>query len=257
MYTLNDKIVIFDTNTLLPTGTIDWPWPETMLDHYDQNNIPYIIASNPNLLNSWVNGDHLEPRELTSITFSSNEVINDGVDYLTISNLPYPSKLSANGVIYNVTSNTLNFTTTQSGPIWVELVGKYSSNGTQITAKSLNTFKDDEWEKVKATRDEKINGGYTVPNFGNFQTDLVSRTNINGAVTAALIANINSQPFSVDWKLTDNTSITLDAAQMILVGTTIANYISALYNYSETLRTNIYNATSLTELHNIQQFWPI
>jgi hypothetical protein len=258
MYGINDKIVVFDQQTLIPNGTIDWPWPETMLDFYNENNIAYIIANNPDLLNTWVNGDHLELREEVSTNLSSNKIINDGTSYIAISNLPVPSILSANNAIYTIDSSTFNFTTTESGPIWVQMVGKYKDEGHQIFAKSLPEFKDNIWEQVKLLRDEKIDAGVTVVGIGRFDTDLTSRTNINAAVTSALTAKVTGMPFSITWKLQNNVTVELDADQMIAVGTAVTNYTTQCHARSEALNTEIYAATSLPELDaiNIMQGWP-
>jgi len=258
MYGINDKIVVFDQQTLIPNGTIDWPWPETMLDVYTQNNIPHIIANNPDISNTWVNGDHLEPREEVAINFSSNRIVNDGISYITISNLPVPSVLSANNAIYTIDSDTFNFSTIQSGPIWVQMVGKYKDEGHQIMAKSLLEFKDNIWEQVKLLRDEKIDAGVTVADIGSFDTDLTSRTNINAAVTSAIIAKVTDMPFSITWKLQNNVTVELDADQMIAVGTAVTNYTTQCHARSEALNTAIYAATSLPELDaiDIMQGWP-
>ena len=258
MYGINDKIVVFDQQTLIPNGTIDWPWPETMLDFYTQNNIPHIIVNNPDLLNTWVNDDHLEQREEVFIDISSNKVVNDGTSYVTISNLPVPSILSANNAIYTIDSDTFNLTTTESGPIWVQMVGRYKDKGHKILAKSLAEFKDDTWEWVKSLRDEKIDAGVTVPDIGPFDTDLTSRTNINAAVTSALIAKVTNAPFSITWKLQNNVTVELDADQMIAVGTAVTNYTTQCHARSEALNTAIYAATSLPELDaiDIMQGWP-
>ncbi|TCM17198.1 uncharacterized protein DUF4376 [Novosphingobium sp. PhB165] len=55
-------------------------------------------------------------------------------------------------------------------------------------------------------------------------TDLASRVNLVGAVA---LATMTTSDFSMDWRLSDNSIVTLDAATMVAVGSTVARFISA------------------------------
>ena len=92
------------------------------------------------------------------------------------------------------------------------------------------------WERVKAIRDARIETGpATVPGVGQFDTDATSRLNVNGAVTMALIAQAAGAPFSIGWKLYDNSIVELDAAQMIAAGLAVGQHVSACHARAQAL----------------------
>lgn len=126
------------------------------------------------------------------------------------------------------------------------------------TAQELASEKVARWEQVKSRRDVAIDAGCEVPSVGRFDTDLLSRTNINGAVTAATIAAGQVQPFSVPWKLQDNTVTTLNAQTMIAAGMAIMQHTSACHAHAQTLGLAIDGATSFAALEaiDIEAGWP-
>lgn len=98
-----------------------------------------------------------------------------------------------------------------------------------VAPPSLSEAKADKWDQAKTERDRRITAGCTVPGVGTFDTDEVSRGNITGAVTMALIAQGAGAPYSIGWKLADNTIATLNAAGMIGAGGAVGQYVAACH----------------------------
>lgn len=123
---------------------------------------------------------------------------------------------------------------------------------------ALSELKAAKWEQAKAIRDQRIDAGCTVPGIGTFDTDLLSRTNIHGAVTAATIAVSQSQPFEVPWKLQDNTIETLSAAAMITAGMVVMQRTSDCHARAQVLGQAIEAAETFAALDaiDIEAGWP-
>lgn len=111
------------------------------------------------------------------------------------------------------------------------------------------------WSQVKARRDEVIDGGAPVPGLGTFDSDMLSRINITGAVT---LAQIGGQSFSISWTLADNTVVQLNAAQMIGVGAAVGQFVAAAHANAQALRADIEAAQDFAELEaiDIGAGWP-
>jgi hypothetical protein len=122
----------------------------------------------------------------------------------------------------------------------------------------LAVAKAAKWEQAKAERDRRIAAGCAVPGIGTFDSDDPSRSNITGAVTMALIAQAAGQPFSIGWKLADNTVATLDAAQMIGAGVVVGQYVAACHANAQALGQAIEAAGTIAALGdiNIGAGWP-
>lgn len=112
-------------------------------------------------------------------------------------------------------------------------------------------------EALKRRRDAAIEAGVTVPGIGTFDSDLASRTNINGSVVMALIAQQAGQAFSMPWKLADNSMATLDAAKMIAAGLAVGRYVAAAHANAQALGAAIRTANSHSALDaiNIDGGW--
>lgn len=91
-----------------------------------------------------------------------------------------------------------------------------------------------------------------------FQIDANSLANINGAVSAAMLSQQLSIPYSQAWRALDNTSATFDAPGMIQFGLNIAGYISALSLNSFALKDSISRLSSiqLCDMFDINSGWP-
>lgn len=103
------------------------------------------------------------------------------------------------------------------------------------------------WSRIKQLRTEAELSSFTCD--GSVYDS--NKEQIMGAVQLAILAQMTSQPFSISWTLKDNTSKTLNAAQMIAVGLALGQKISAIYDTGRLLRIQIDAATTNTELDAI------
>jgi hypothetical protein len=114
------------------------------------------------------------------------------------------------------------------------------------------------WAQAKVLRDAAVNGGCDVDGLGRFDTDLISRTNLSGAVVAAIASKLNASPISIAWKLADNTIAQLDGQTLIASGLSVVSQIAAIHETAQSIGHAIQGAASLTELAaiDINQGWP-
>jgi hypothetical protein len=114
------------------------------------------------------------------------------------------------------------------------------------------------WEVVKVHRTARIDGGAATP-WGMVQTDTLSRSNISGAVLAALIAKSASQPFAITWTFADNSTAALGADEMIGLGSMVMAHVDACYAAARTLRSAIDRAADMAALLAIDLAagWPL
>jgi hypothetical protein len=106
------------------------------------------------------------------------------------------------------------------------------------------------WSQIKAARDAEENGGFDT-SWGRFDSDPASQTKLIGAAQLASIALAQGAPFGIEWTLQDNTSVPLDANQMISVGVALAAHIDAAHQRGRQLRAQIEAATTLQDLESI------
>ena len=119
-----------------------------------------------------------------------------------------------------------------------------------IDLRSLEQVKADCWAAIKAQRNAAEWGGFDTP-FGRFDSDPNSQTKIIGTAQLASIALAQGAPFNVEWTLQDNTSVSLDATQMIAVGAALAAHVDAVHQRGRQLRAQIEAATTLADLEGI------
>lgn len=103
------------------------------------------------------------------------------------------------------------------------------------------------WERVKIIRDIVIGGGAVTP-FGAVDTDDTSRSNINGATTAAMIAMNTETPFTMTWTMADNTEVALLADDVLALGLAVVAHVNAAHENARTLRAAIDGAEDTTAL---------
>ena len=113
---------------------------------------------------------------------------------------------------------------------------------------NLAFAKAEKWALAKARRNRAIGAGVNIPGIGRFDTDDASRANITGAVVGAMIAQAAATPFSIGWKLADNSVVDLDAAKMVRVGTAALAHVSACHANAQALGTAIQSADSVAAL---------
>lgn len=106
----------------------------------------------------------------------------------------------------------------------------YSQAGVTLAVyqPSLAEARARKWAEIKASRDAAQDAG-AVTSFGVADSDLVSRTNIVGAVAAAQASLAAGQPFSIDWTMKDNSVVTLDGNEMVQMGLEVMAHISAIH----------------------------
>lgn len=117
-------------------------------------------------------------------------------------------------------------------------------------AEAVGGYRTALWERVKLIRDAVIAGGAPTP-FGTVDCDTEGRSNISGASTAAIIATISDQPFSITWTLQDNSLVTLDASQMMALGLAVVGHVNAAHERARVLRAALDEAQDVPALLQI------
>lgn len=105
-------------------------------------------------------------------------------------------------------------------------------------------------QRIVKARDAATAAGFTC-NGQQYDSDPTSIQRINAAVTLAMLALQNSQPFTMDWTLADNTVTTLDAPGMIAVGTACGQFVAALFDKARSLQDQIAAATTADQMDAI------
>lgn len=253
----NDYIgqsIVVHTPHGAPMFTIDWPWDTNTLNHLEGENYSYVINPPVPINQIWIDGVNVIERVPMPViaVLSKADILTDGEDEALVSNLPLDALVRIDGQVLTPNQNgEISITASQPGSYQVEFVGKYYAASVVVKAASLDTFKEEKWGAVKNLRDEKIASGCNVPGLGVFDTDAVSRSNINGAVTGAMMAKAAAAPFSIGWKLAGNGVIQLDADEMLYVGQTVLGYVSACHGNSQTLGVAIQTASDKATLDAI------
>lgn len=116
--------------------------------------------------------------------------------------------------------------------------------------RTLPNAQSQAWERIKAARTIKESLPFTCN--GSVYDSNVPK--ISGAALSALMAQLSSTSFSIDWTLYDNTVKTLDAAGMIAVGNAQASAINSVYETARTLRAAIQACTTNAQADAIT--WP-
>ncbi|WP_257620099.1 DUF4376 domain-containing protein [Janthinobacterium sp. NKUCC08_JDC] len=120
-----------------------------------------------------------------------------------------------------------------------------------IDARTLDSVKVRTWERIKAARSVAETADFMCCGVV-YQAD---KDRIVGATQLALIAQAAGQPYSIDWTLSDNTHVTLDASGMIAVGAALGAHVTEAFAIALRLRKQIAIATSFDTLEAI--LWPV
>nr|WP_246343944.1 DUF4376 domain-containing protein [Sphingobium jiangsuense] len=117
------------------------------------------------------------------------------------------------------------------------------------------------WRQIKARRAAVIDGGAPTP-FGPVDSceteEVPARTNIMGAVLAAVIAKMADAPFAKTWTMLDNSVQTFGADEMIAVGLAVMAHVNAAHDRARDLRAAIdaaEDAATLLQI-DIASGWP-
>lgn len=113
------------------------------------------------------------------------------------------------------------------------------------------------WEQVRNLRNENIDAGAPTP-FGAVDSDEAARSNVSGAALGALIAKSANAPYSVTWTMLDNSTVTLDADEMIGMALAVLTHVNACHERAREFRAEIEAATNMAELLaiDVTAGWP-
>lgn len=107
-----------------------------------------------------------------------------------------------------------------------------------VDPRSLQELKDAKWEQIKQARAAAIDAPLVTP-YGVFDSDAPGRTSITEAVLMANNMTALSLPVEIDFTLADNTSIALNAQQIVTVGLLLGQKVQTAHARSRLLRGQI------------------
>jgi hypothetical protein len=116
--------------------------------------------------------------------------------------------------------------------------------------RTLQDFKDQQWSAIKQARSSAIDAPLVTP-YGTFDSDAAGRTSITDAVLLANNLTAMSMPVAIEFTLSDNTSVTLNAEQMAHVGMLLGQKVQTAHPRSQTMRAQIETATTVAEVEAV------
>jgi hypothetical protein len=105
--------------------------------------------------------------------------------------------------------------------------------------RTLADHKAAQWELIKQARSQAEYAGFTWDG-STFDSDTLSQNRITGAVTLAQL----SPGFTINWTLADNSTRTLNQADMIAVGVALGQHVQTQFTKAQALRVAIEAATT-------------
>ena len=105
--------------------------------------------------------------------------------------------------------------------------------------RTLADLKAAQWGLIKQARSQAEYAGFTWDG-STFDSDALSQNRITGAVTLAQM----SPTFVINWILADNTTRTLNQADMIAVGVALGQHVQTQFTKAQALRVAIEAATT-------------
>lgn len=124
-------------------------------------------------------------------------------------------------------------------------------------AADLEAARASRWAAVKALRNAHEYGGCETP-LGAVDSDETAKLQISGAVQMAMLSIQFGEPFSIEWTMLDNSTVTHSAAQMIALGVAVGQHVVSCRTAATALRTAINAATTIEEIEaiDIETGWP-
>lgn len=123
-----------------------------------------------------------------------------------------------------------------------------------VASPTLVNIKTKKWAEVKAERSRRLTGSFTV----GTNTFDCNESAMAGATLAAFMTQYATPEVAVayrqPWVLANNTQVSLTAVEMIAVGVAGKNYVTGLWETSQTLRTQINVAATAEAVAIIS--WP-
>lgn len=144
-------------------------------------------------------------------------------------------------VVFDVATGTL----IKAGDCQLELLDAQAGAGQRALPTNLTSVEGIRpliWELVKVKREERYSAGLTTP-FGVLDTTPDSREKILGLFTDAVSRVATGGSKNRNFTKTDETQVTLSSAQLVAVGQLVVDYIDAVHQHSQSLRTQIYAPT--------------
>lgn len=129
-------------------------------------------------------------------------------------------------------------------------IGFRWSLGVWVDERSLARAKIDKWQEIKRACDAAEFGGFDIGPY-RFDSDQMSQIRINTAMQAALDARIAGDPFSIDWTLANDVTVTLTRTQVIAMGRALQSHVYAQHQRAIVLRAEIAAAISVAEVEAI------
>ncbi|HCP76812.1 MAG: hypothetical protein CML16_04095 [Pusillimonas sp.] len=118
---------------------------------------------------------------------------------------------------------------------------------TWFDPRTVQDARDAKWIEIKKDRQQAEFGGFTWDGSA-FDSDALSQSRIQGAVQLAQL----DPNFSIDWTLADNTTRTLDAADMVAVGVALGVHVNAVHAHGRLRRQQINDAKTIQEVEQIE-----
>lgn len=156
----------------------------------------------------------------------------------------------------SVSSNLIN-----TLEVWLtntEVDGNPFINGVIVAdnSQTLQTIQERTWDKIKVKRSFYEYNGFYTP-LGRFDSNEESMRRISASTTSAMVAKSNGETFLIEWTLSNNSVVSLDADQMISVGVAAVRHVTETHDFARMLRTLIDNATTVEELKSVEdKIWP-
>lgn len=121
----------------------------------------------------------------------------------------------------------------------------------------LDALRAARWERVKARRDQAEWAGCDTA-LGRVDTDPDSQRKTGGAVQMAMIAQAAGAPFSIDWTMQDNSTVSHDAPAMIAMGIAVGQHVAACHEAALGKRAAIDAASTAEDIAavDIESGWP-
>ena len=119
-----------------------------------------------------------------------------------------------------------------------------------IDPRSLQDFKDAQWEQVKLQRN---NTEFSVFKFQGvyYDCDRMSQSRIQGAVQLASIALANNQTVVQEWTTADNSVVSLNATDLLNLGLQLGLFVNKVHDYGRVLRARIDAADSSLDVQEV------
>jgi len=127
-------------------------------------------------------------------------------------------------------------------------------NGTAIASfifvPTITQARSNKLTELDNARDAYAFGGVVTP-WGHLQTDADSKANSTGAALLALIRKMGNESFSINWTMTDNSLVTLDADGMIGLASMIAQHVNTAFIKGRSLKDQVLMAGTVAAVEAV------